>query len=104
MFAGQGQFWRVDEKANLEVVVQRDNILMAARHTFQDCDLIADLGQGQILHRNSQLRVAPVRDNNMVTYHELSTLHELLVDHLTSIILPSFDMDSFLHDCIRSTA
>ena len=41
--------------------------------------------------------------DNVATHHELPTLHEFLVDHLTSIVFSRFDMDSFLHYRISST-
>lgn len=31
------------QKIHLEVVIERDNVPMAAGHAFQDCDLIPDL-------------------------------------------------------------
>jgi len=38
------------------------------------------------------------------THHELPPLHELLVDDFASIVMASFDMNCFLHDCIRAAS
>jgi hypothetical protein len=36
-------FWEHSEELHLEIIIKRDNILMATGHAFQNCDLVPDL-------------------------------------------------------------
>lgn len=82
----------------LEVIHQRQDILVAHGHPLQHRNLIPNLFAGfshQLLH----LRKA----HSSRAYHMFPPSHESLVDHLCGIVSPSINVHAFFHDRIGAS-
>lgn len=79
----------------LEIVVQCDDVLVAAGDLLQDGDLIPDLRARSL---------AGAREMKRGSNHVLTALHKLLVDDLAGIVLAGLDVDGLLYDGIGAAS
>jgi len=88
----------------LEIVYERENILMTHRNLLQHSNLISNLVQ---TNKRKSIRRSPGREKTVRDgwpYHVLSSNHEPLVNNLRSIIPPCVDVDALFHDTVAPRA